>query len=135
MDQHDLLKRAGEDARALLGVNRATWSRWRRGKSRVPLAVLNLLRIVVAGELPQGGKDWHGWRFLDGRLYDPSGQWHTPRTIAAWHWVRQELQSLRAKENTEAPDDLPANVLPLPSHRRAHQLTAELYSRLDSATE
>lgn len=135
MEEYDLLRLARPEDRALVGVNRATWSRWLRGRSRVPLAVLNLFRIVVAGELPQGGDAWAGWRMVGGRLIDPAGIEHTPGTIQAWHWTRQELQGLRAKENTETPDDLPSNVIPLPTHRRAHQLTAELYRRLDSVTE
>lgn len=135
MEMHDLLNRAGASERALVGVNRATWSRWLRGRSRVPHAVRVLMSIVVGGELPQGGKDWEGWRFRDGRLYDPSGQWHTPGTILAWHWVRQELQELRARENRAMPDDLPANVRSLPAARRGHRLTAELHRRLDSQAE
>jgi len=135
LEEYDLLRLARPEDRALCGVNRGTWSRWLRGQSRVPAAVVALLQIRVGGELPQGGAAWDGWRFHDGKLYDPSGTWHTPGTILAWHWVRQELQELRAKENRETPDELPANVHVLPTHRRGGQLTAALRRRLDSTAE
>lgn len=123
----DHLRTAGPAVRALIGVNRATWSRWLRGRARVPAAVVTLLRILIGGELPQGGKEWEGWKFSDGKLYDPAGQWHTPATIQAWHWTRQELQWLRSREN--AAGDA-ANVVRFPGRRSAQTVTAELYRRL-----
>lgn len=130
MEVYDLLRQASPELRALIGVNRSTWHRWMTGRGRVPRAVAALLKILLAGELPQGGKEWDGWRFHDGRLYDPAGQWHTPGTIRAWHWARQELQDMRARENRVLPDELPINVRSLPAARRGHALTDELHWRL-----
>lgn len=135
MELYDLLRRASTDQRALVGVHRATWHRWLAGRGRVPRAVTVLLQILVGGELPQGGKDWEGWRFHRGQLIDPSGQWHTPGTILVWHWTRQQLQELRSRENRALPGGLPANVRSLPTARRGHAITAELYRRLDSSAE
>ena len=129
MDTIDLLHTAPASARALTGASRATWSRWMRGRSRVPTATLNLLRILISGELPQGGATWAGWRFQNGRLFDPAGQWHTPASIEAWHWTRQELQDGRATEN--ASDAAGVNVVRFPGRRSAHAVTAETYRRLD----
>lgn len=131
----DYLHHAGPAERALIGVNRATWSRWQRGLSRVPRSVAVLLQIIVGGELPHAGKDWEGWRFSQGKLWDPSGTWHSPGSILAWHWIGQELQAMRAAENTEQPEALPANVHSLATYRRGHRLTAELYRRLNSSGE
>lgn len=123
----DLLRFAPPQARALVGVNRATWHRWISGTSRVPVAAINLLRIVVGGELPH--TDWDGWRLRDGKLFDPSGQWHTPSTITAWHWARQELQAARREENQSAGAG--GNVVIFPGRRSAANITAELNRQLD----
>lgn len=125
------LRFAGASARALVGVNRGTWSRWLAGKSRVPVAVSNLLRVLVAGEILHAG--WDGWALRDGKLFDPAGQWHTPATILAWHWTRQILQTARAEEN-EA-ERAGENVLIFSGRRSARGVTTELYRRLDSAAE
>jgi len=55
---------------------------------------------------------------------------HTPGTVRTWHWIAQQLQSLRARENLQLPDELPANVSPLSGSRPAHDLTHELYLQL-----
>jgi hypothetical protein len=123
----DYLRYAEPAARALVGVNRATWSRWLRGHSQVPRAVTVLLQILSGGELPQGGAAWAGWRFHEGKLYDPAGIAHRPADIQAWHWTRQELQWLRSREN--AAGDA-ANVVRFPGRRSAQTVTAELYRRL-----
>lgn len=130
MEVYDMLRRANPELRNLCGVHRSTWHRWMTGRGRVPSAVVALLRIVIAGELPQGGEPWVGWRLVGGQLYDPAGIAHTPGTILAWHWIRQELQDLRARENRALPDELPVNVRSLPAARRAHALTGELHRRL-----
>jgi hypothetical protein len=124
----DYLRFAGSAARAMCGVNRATWSRWLRGRSRVPASVINLLKILQGGELPQGGDAWAGWHFHDGKLFDPSGQWHSPASIQGWHWARQELQHLRAKENASTAAG--GNVVRFPGRRSAQTVTAELYRRI-----
>ena len=129
-EEKDLLRFAG-DAWRLCTPSRATWWRWRQGKSRVPLAVIALLRLLVTGELPQGGPAWAGWRFnlKRGSLTDPAGVEHTPETILAWWWTAQRLQMQRAEEN-EFARDLPANVVLLDLARPAHRLTAELNRRI-----
>lgn len=124
----DYLRYAGPEARALVGVNRSTWLRWLGGKSRVPLAVLNLMKILRGGELPQGGAEWAGWKFHQGKLYDPAGQWHTPGTILVWHWVAQELRALGADENRA--ENAGGNVVIFPGRRSARTITAELNRRL-----
>lgn len=128
MDPLDPLRFATPVTRALVGVNRATWHRWLRGQTRVPTAVFNLLLILQAGELPQGGPAWAGWKFHEGKLFDPSGTAHTPADIQGWHWTRQELQHLRAKENASAAAG--DNVVRFPGRRSAATITAELYRRL-----
>lgn len=131
MNELDVVRFAPAWARARVGVNRGTWSRWLAGKSRVPVAVTNLLRVLVAGEILHDG--WEGWILRDGKLFDPSGQWHTPTTIMAWHWTRQILQAARAEEN-EA-ERAGENVLIFSGRRSARSVTAELYRRFDSAAE
>lgn len=126
MNDQDLVRIAPARARARVGVNRGTWSRWLAGKSRVPLAVTNLLRYLVAGEILHNG--WEGWILRDGKLFDPSGQWHTPGTIMAWHWVRQMLESARADENRA--ERAGKNVYVFTGRRSARSVTAELYRRL-----
>lgn len=118
-----LLSFASPVARAFVGVSRGTWSRWLAGKSRVPVAVTNLLRVLVAGEILHAG--WEGWVMRDGKIFDPSGQWHTPGSILAWHWTRQELQAARLKENKISSAG--GNVVIFPGRRSAAQVTAELY--------
>jgi hypothetical protein len=106
----------------------STWLRWLDRKSRVPLAVTNLLKILRGGELPQGGKEWAGWKFHKGKLYDPAGQWHTPGTILVWHWTMQELNALRAAENRA--ENAGGNVVIFPGRRSARIITAEINRRL-----
>lgn len=127
MEPLDYLRFATADARSLTGVNRATWSRWRAGKSRVPVAVVNLLRIL-RGDLEHLGTEWQGWKFHNGELFDPSGIAHTPGSILAWHWSRQELQAARRDENHSATAG--GNVVMFPGRRSAAMVTAELYRRL-----
>lgn len=131
MNNLDLVRFAPARARAHVGVNRGTWSRWLSGKSRVPVAATNLLRVLVAGEILHDG--WEGWILRDGKLFDPSGQCHTPATITAWEWTRQILQTARAIEN-EA-ESAGKNIFVFTGRRSARSITAELYRRLDSASE
>lgn len=125
----DYLRFADATARAFVGVNRCTWSRWLSGKSRVPLSAINLLKILYGGEIPQGGKEWEGWKFHDGKLYDPAGQWHTPGSILTWHWTRQELQAARREENQRAGAG--GNVVNFPGRRSAASITAEFLRRTE----
>lgn len=129
MDDADLLHLATPSIRALCTDCRSTWWRWRRDRASVPLAVRNLLRIVVGGDLPHFGPAWEGWRFnvKRGALVDPAGYEHTPGTIRAWWWLAQHLQSLRARENQL----IQTNVVAFPGARTAHALTEELYRRLE----
>lgn len=69
------------------------------------------------------------------RLYDPEGTAHTPGTIQAWHWTRQELQAWRARENAALPEDLPENVKPLPNRQRAAELTKETHRRINQKSD
>lgn len=117
---------------ALLEITERTWRRW-RVRSHLPRSAWLLLR-GFAGELEAiGGPAWRGWRLVRGRLVDPADVVHTPATIEAWHWIRQELQALRGRENREAPATLPANVRVLCPRRwrPAHALTQRLYDRLE----
>lgn len=127
MGPPDYLRFAGQEARALVGVDRATWHRWIVGKSRVPVAVINLLKILT-GDLSHGGSEWAGWTLRDGKLYDPAGQWHTPGSIQAWHWTRQDLQAARREENLNAGAG--DNVVTFPGRRSAANVSAELRRRL-----
>ena len=101
MESADYLRFAPDDARGLVGVSRATWSRWRAGKSRIPVATVNLLR-TLRGDLAYLGDDWKGWKFHGGKLFDAAGTAHTPGDILAWHWTRQELQTARSSETITA---------------------------------
>lgn len=127
---HDLFLCATPDAVALCTRSRSTWWRWLHGKASAPLSVISLLRIVVRGEIPHGGQNWSGWVFRRGKLCDPSGYEHTPASIQAWHYIAQQLQAIRAKENARAAA-LPTNATQHPSARPAHALTDELYRRLE----
>lgn len=132
MDDADLLHLATPAARALCTDCRSTWWRWCRDRAPVPLAVRNLLRIVVGGDLRHFGHDWRDWLFnvKRGALVDPSGYEHTPGTIRAWWWLAQHLQALRAREN-QLIQILPPNVAVFPGARPAHALADELYRRLE----
>lgn len=125
MDDLDYLRFAPPELRRLAQVDRRTWRRWLTGAHRIPAAVLALARILTGGELPQGGTDWEGWRFHKGELVDPEGTAHTPTSIRLWWLTRQVLQDLRARENIEEPESLPAGVHPFPHRRRAHRLTTK----------
>lgn len=59
---------------ALAHVNRTTAARWKSGASRVPAAVLALVRTRVFGDAAALlGPAWTGWRFgRDGLLYAPA---------------------------------------------------------------
>lgn len=126
MKNLDLMRFASARARSHVGVNRGTWSRWLTGKSRIPVAVSNLLRVLVAGEILHEG--WEGWILRDGKLFDPSGQWHTPGTICAWQWTRQALQTARAEENKAEQSG--ENIFVFTGRRSARAVTEELRRRL-----
>jgi hypothetical protein len=59
---------------ALAQVDRSTASRWKRGLSRVPHAVLELLRFRMEGDMQAIlGAAWSRWRAgRDGLLYGPA---------------------------------------------------------------
>lgn len=82
---------------ALAGVNRTTASRWKRGRSRVPPAVLALAAWRLYGEL-EGilGPAWRGWRAgRDGRLYAPA--WRrgfTPDEILAMPFLYRQISAI-----------------------------------------
>ena len=82
------------------GVSRRTWRRWMQGETRIPVSVVRLARIH-SGSLDELHDAWHGWRLVRGKLVDPEGVAHSPHSIKAWHWTRQELQALRGEENQE----------------------------------
>ena len=115
---------------AALGVSRRTWSRWLSGQTRIPEAVVRLARLLVAGEVGELGTAWAGWKMLHGQLYDPEGVGHTPASVQAWHWTKENLVEQRGRENLAAPEVLPQNVHPLPAFRRAHVLTDDAHARL-----
>lgn len=58
----------------LAGVDRSTASRWKSKQSRVPHAVIAIVRLHVYGELDGvWGEAWRDWRIgRDGLLYGPA---------------------------------------------------------------
>ena len=131
MDTRELLRFSPAELRKLADVDRRTWRRWLTGRRRIPAAVLALARILAGGELPQGGTAWWGWWFHDGALVDPEGTAHTPGSIQVWAITRQQLQALRARENTTEPETLPTGVRAFPRRSLAHQLTIALNKKLE----
>jgi hypothetical protein len=110
MHDTDYLAFASDAVRAQIGVDRRTWMRWRRGQSRIPAAALVLLRMLVQGELPQGGEDWTGWRFHDGKLYSDLGDSYTPAELRALPMLyarladaKLEIKRLRSAALAEPP--------------------------------
>lgn len=82
-----------------VGVSARTWRRWMDGKARIPLSVVLLARLLVDGDLGALDPRWHGWRLVRGKLWDEANTGHSPATIHAWHWTRQELAALRRREH------------------------------------
>lgn len=97
MHDLDFLRFATDDARALVGVDRRTWGRWLTGHTRIPSAVLALLRILVQGELPQGGDAWAGWRFHRGKLYSETGDSFAPNELRALPLLYARLAAARVE--------------------------------------
>lgn len=107
------------------GVSRRTWRRWMAGKTRIPQAVVQLAKILTRGELIQGGEAWRGWILKrTGELVDPSNVTHTPGSVQAWHWTRQQLQDLRGEENQRG------KIQRLRTGRDGQALTRALHRRL-----
>ncbi len=129
MDDRDLLSYCPHELRAAL-ANRTTWHRWRTGQSRIPRAVILLLQILIGGTLPF--PEWEGWRWHAGALVDPAGVVHTPRTIEAWHWTRQELQALRARENVH---ELAGDNIVVLDRTLARRITASMRQQLKNKGE
>jgi hypothetical protein len=65
---------SADELAALARVNRTTATRWKNGTSRVPYAVVQLVRLMILGEADALlGAHWRGWRFgRDGLLYGPA---------------------------------------------------------------
>lgn len=92
----------------LLGVDRVTLSRWKTGKSRIPLAAVRLLQLLH-GELPKCFGEWQGWRFSQaGELFPPG--WgegiHRADIVDLWTWRRRafmagalEAENIRLKRD------------------------------------
>lgn len=121
------------DAAALCGVHPKTWHRYETGQTRIPWAIYQLLKIQVMGSLPAAaGPAWDGWRWINGRLWDPAdNHWHTPGSIRAWFYVAAQLETFCSYENqAERLAEENKNVVALPV-RRAHDLTRATYAHIE----
>lgn len=75
----------------LLGVDRVTLQRWRKGESRIPLSAVRLLQLL-RGELPKWFGEWQEWRFSPaGDLFPPGWGEGIRREdiLALWTWRRR----------------------------------------------
>jgi hypothetical protein len=93
-----------DELRQLARVDRTTALRWKRGQSRVPQAVLTLLRLYVDGDAAALlGDAWRGWRFgRDGLLYAPG--WRrgfSPAEVLTLPYLHGQLAALK-REKVEA---------------------------------
>lgn len=79
LDSHAILQ---SKCFAIARVNRTTFSRWLSGKSKIPAATLELLRLHACNEPPSEHKEWHGWAFTQGKLFTPSNRGFAPFEIA-----------------------------------------------------
>lgn len=57
---------------------------WDRGRTRVPWAVVRLLRLLRCGELEGISKPWAGWLLRGDRLISPEGREFRAHQMAYW---------------------------------------------------
>lgn len=84
---------------SLTGVSWHTLYRWKLGRSKVPHAVVHLLRWHISGQVPDG-HEWAGWVLgNDGQLYPPSwGEGFTRDDVINLFWWRKEAFRARGLE-------------------------------------
>lgn len=88
----------------LLQVDQSTYHRWRTGKSQPPQSAVLVARILVNGELVQGGRDWRGWHINRARqLVGPNGEGYTPAEIQA---IPFWIQCARLRAGPQEPEQL-----------------------------
>lgn len=78
-----LYRRAGFkrlDLAKFLQISERTIYAWEAGTTRVPVAVVKLLRLLTRQELP--GKTWAGWVFHSDTLWSPEGHGFTGKDFA-----------------------------------------------------
>ena len=77
----DYLPITTTNAFKLAKVNRTTWNKWIAGTSNPPAATVDLIRMAALGTPPD--EAFAEFRFVRGKLYDPSGYGYTPEEIRA----------------------------------------------------
>lgn len=94
------------DVVKLFHVTERTVRNWRSGSTRVPGAVLRLIRMMAVFELPAPG--WDGWRLHSGKLWTPEGFGFEPQDGAWWSLLVRQARCFRL------------------AYAEAHQLRCEL---------
>lgn len=76
-------------------VDRTTWGRWMNGKTKIPAATLELLRLHAFGETMDGfSKAWAGYRFSKDRLITPDRRELRPGDLmAVFMWKQMALSN------------------------------------------
>lgn len=106
-DLSDLIALIGREALLRrLNIHRTTLMRWERAEVRIPDRTLILIRQLL-GHLPGTDGKWQGWRFWQGRLYNPAGDSWEPHDLEARHWNLQLIDALR-DENARLRDQIRA---------------------------
>jgi hypothetical protein len=75
-----------EKAFQVAGVHRTTWARWLSGETRIPPATLQLIKIMVRGDLTDPA--FAGFYTSNGVLFDDCGRHYEPGEIRACQYYK-----------------------------------------------
>jgi hypothetical protein len=87
-----------EKAFQVAGVHRTTWARWLSGETRIPPATLQLIKIMVRGDLTDPA--FSGFYTTNGVLVDDAGRCYEPTDIRACQYYKALAFSYLALQKT-----------------------------------
>lgn len=118
-----LVEQLGRDAVLnRLNIHRTTLMRWETGAVRIPDRTLYLIRQLL-GHLPGTDGKWQGWRFWEGKLWNPAGDHWEPHDLEGQHWERQLISSLKAENAALRAQVKALSVDPWVRERAANDMT------------
>lgn len=79
-------------------VHRTTWQRWLDGKSKIPPATLELIKITVRGDICDDA--FSGFYVTNGHLVDDCGRIYTPGDIRASQYFKSLAMQYLALQKT-----------------------------------
>ena len=84
-----------KQAAELCGVSNRHYERWEKGISKMPRSTWAWFRVATSGGIASAGKNWNGWSFGKGLLYNPAGTSYSAGDINSISFLHQQIANLK----------------------------------------